>query len=141
MSGSASSSEADAYAFYTTPKGGNGGDGANGAPGETYGSAGSGGGGGGGGGAAGTCTMNAQAKITLQQHDDDRYAPVGASCRASTDITNGRGGTGGAGGAGGAGADGCIILYYGVQKETVSGPMKTSNGKIFLDKLGRLMVV
>lgn len=49
--------------------------------------------------------------------------------------------TGGSGGSGGAGAPGCIILYYGVQKETVSGPMKTSNGKIFLDKLGRLMVV
>lgn len=52
-----------------------------------------------------------------------------------------RSGAGGTGGQGGKGADGCIILYYGAQKETVSGPMKTSNGKIFLDKLGRLMVV
>ena len=119
---------------YNQIHGGNGGDGANGAAGNTYGSAGSGGGGGGGGGATGNVTVRASGTIEMES---DVSGGFSATARAYPPV----GGTGGAGGAGGAGADGCIILYYGVQKETVSGPMKTSNGKIFLDKLGRLMVV
>lgn len=114
--------------------GGSGGDGANGAPGETYGSAGSGGGGGGGGGAAGNVSVSVNGSVEMLR---DVTGSFTVEARAAPPI----GGSGGQGGAGGAGAAGCIILYYGVQKEAVSGPMKTSNGKIFLDKLGRLMVV
>lgn len=119
---------------YHKIRGGNGGDGASGSSGTTYGSAGSGGGGGGGGGAAGNVTVSVNGTIEMLGNVSGGFS-VRARAYPPT------GGTGGTGGAGGAGADGCIILYYGVQKETVSGPMKTSNGKIFLDKLGRLMVV
>lgn len=135
------------YSFTVTDKnsefefkqmtGGKGGNGAKGKDGSTYGSAGSGGGGGGGGGAVGSVTSRAGTSVHVLV-DTGRYGGASvARARAYPPV----GGTGGAGGAGGAGADGCIILYYGVQKETVSGPLKTSNGKIFLDKLGRLMVV
>lgn len=119
---------------YHQIRGGNGGDGASGSSGTTYGSAGSGGGGGGGGGAAGNVTVSVNGTIEMLGN-----VSGGFSARARAYPPSG--GTGGAGGAGGAGTDGCIILYYGVQKETVSGPLKTSNGKIFLDKLGRLIVV
>lgn len=119
---------------YHQIRGGNGGDGASGSSGTTYGSAGSGGGGGGGGGAAGNVTVSVNGTIEMLGN-----VSGGFSVRARAYPPSG--GAGGTGGAGGAGADGCIILYYGVQKETVSGPMKTSNGKILLDKLGRLMVV
>ena len=119
---------------YHQIRGGNGGDGASGSSGTTYGSAGSGGGGGGGGGAAGNVTVSVNGTIEMLGN-----VSGGFSVRARAYPPSG--GTGGAGGAGGAGTDGCIILYYGVQKKTVSGPMKTSNGKILLDKLGRLMVV
>ena len=117
--------------------GGKGGNGAKGKDGSTYGSAGSGGGGGGGGGAVGSVTSRAGTSVHVLV-DTGRYGGASvARARAYPPI----GGSGGQGGAGGAGADGCIILYYGVQKETVSGPLKTSNDKILLDKLGRLMVV
>ena len=114
--------------------GGSGGSGATGASGTTYGSAGSGGGGGGGGGSAGNVTVNVQVTVQLS---GEVIGDASAKATAYPPI----GGSGGTGGAGGSGAGGCIILYYGVQKEAVSGPMKTSNGKIFLDKLGRLTVV
>lgn len=104
--------------------GGDGADGGNGKGGAAYGDGGGGGNGGGGAGGFGSCSVSA-INGTVQTQGTFLGAWI----------------TGGTGGAGGAGADGCIILYYGVQKETVSGPMKTSNGKIFLDKLGRLMVV
>lgn len=52
-----------------------------------------------------------------------------------------RSGAGGTGGQGGKGADGCIILYYGAQREVDSGPLVTADNKVFLDKLGRLIVV
>lgn len=50
------------------------------------------------------------------------------------------GGDGGAGGLGGAGKEGCIILYYGVEKEVKTGAIIGSDNLIRLDKYGRLMV-
>lgn len=121
-------------ATYRQQKGGNGGAGAAGDDGKTYGSSGSGGGGGGGGGAVGNVTVSVTTECEVRQNITGASSSEARAYPPS-------GGAGGTGGAGGAGADGCIILYYGVQKEIVSGPLKTSNGKIFLDKLGRLMVV
>jgi len=43
--------------------------------------------------------------------------------------------------AGGAGGDGCIILYYGAQKNIESGPVMDRTGRFILDKLGRRIVV
>lgn len=48
---------------------------------------------------------------------------------------------GGDGGDGGDGAPGCVILYYGVQGEIVGGQFLDKNGKQFLDKLIRRIIV
>lgn len=114
--------------------GGSGGSGATGASGTTYGSAGSGGGGGGGGGSAGNVTVNVQVTVRLS---GEVIGDASAKATAYRPI----GGSGGTGGAGGSGAGGCIILYYGVQREVDSGPLVTADNKVFLDKLGRLIVV
>lgn len=138
--GTLSPPEAYSSASGTAPRGGNGGDGANGKNGDTYGSAGSGGGGGGGGGGAGTCTLTAQMRISWETYRTQSGARS-ASGAAYTEISDGWGGSGGTGGTGGAGKEGCIILYFGIQTEVSSGPIKTSNGKVFRDRLNRLIVV
>lgn len=114
--------------------GGAGGAGADGSNGSTYGSGGSGGGGGGGGGAAGNASVNTSVSSTFSRE-------VTGSVSATATVSPPRAGAGGAGGSGGSGAAGCILLYYGVKEKIASGPIKTSNGKIFLDKFNRLMVV
>ena len=124
----------DVEAEYGQIRGGSGGDGANGAAGETYGSAGSGGGGGGGGGAAGNVSVSVNGSVEMLR---DVTGAFTVKARAAPPI----GGGGGQGGAGGAGADGCIILYYGAQREVDSGPLVTADNKLFRDKLNRLIVV
>ena len=124
----------DVEAEYGQIRGGAGGNGANGAAGETYGSAGSGGGGGGGGGAAGNVSVSVNGSVEMLR---DVTGAFTVEARAAPPI----GGGGGQGGAGGAGAAGCIILYYGAQREVDSGPLVTADNKLFRDKLNRLIVV
>jgi len=50
-------------------------------------------------------------------------------------------GNGGRGGPGGRGASGCVILYYGVQKEEPHGQLVDKNNRMVLDRLGRRMIV
>ena len=115
-------------------RGGAGGDGANGESGATYGCGGAGGGGGGGGGAAGNASVSTSVTSTFSRE-------VSGSVSATATVDPPRAGAGGSGGSGGSGAPGCIILYYGVQREVDSGPLVTADNKVFLDKLGRLIVV
>lgn len=53
----------------------------------------------------------------------------------------GSAGSGGSGGPGGYGANGCVILYYGIQKKIPAGQFVDKNGKTFLDKISRKFVV
>lgn len=64
--------------------------------------------------------------------------PVGSY---NTNLYSASSGVGGAGSKGGDGGDGLIILYYEIPEDIQSGPIKDKNGKVLLDKLGRLMVV
>lgn len=48
---------------------------------------------------------------------------------------------GGAGGEGGDGADGLVIVYYQVPHEIESGALVCSDNRVFLDRLGRMIVV
>lgn len=108
--------------------------GRDGRDGVSYGSSGGGGSGGNGGGGASGYTV--QAKV------GDRPFDYGSSMLISyIGKTNVEGGKGGSAGSGGHGADGCVILYYGVVEKKPSGPVKGKNGKIRLDKFGRLIVV
>lgn len=116
---------------------GDGGRGANGAPGDTYGSAGSGGAGGGGAGAIGNGSVSAQ---HTYRNRNTGTSSITIGSRSEVSIYPRSGGNGGAGGSGGAGAAGCIIIYYGVAKEVKSGAIIGAEGKIRLDKYGRLMV-
>ena len=115
-------------------RGGAGGDGANGESGATYGCGGAGGGGGGGGGAAGNASVSTSVTSTFS-------IEVSGSVSATATVAPPRAGAGGSGGSGGSGASGCIILYYGAQREVDSGPLVTADNTVFLDKLGRLIVV
>ena len=114
--------------------GGAGGDGAAGSPGQTYGSGGNGGGGGGGGGAVGNGSVSTSVSVKIK-------VTYTGMVSATATVYPPRSGAGGTGGKGGKGADGCIILYYGAQREVDSGPLVTVDNKIFRDKFNRLMVV
>ena len=114
--------------------GGAGGNGAAGSPGQTYGSGGNGGGGGGGGGAVGNGSVSTSVSVKI------KVTYMGMVSAEAT-VYPPRSGAGGTGGQGGKGADGCIILYYGAQREVDSGPLVTVDNKIFRDKFNRLMVV
>lgn len=119
--------------------GGVGGNGAAGEDAKTFGSSGSGGGGGGGSGASGTSSVSTTIKSQLYT------VTSSGSLSVSQSITNyaygARAVAGGVGGKGGCGAAGCIILYYGVRKKLPSGPLVTADGKCFLDKYGRRIIV
>lgn len=116
---------------------GSGGAGANGPAGETYGSGGSGGGGGGGAGAIGSGSVSAQQQSSVYNSGSSNGTwTISAEVR----MYPRSGGDGGAGGLGGAGKEGCIILYYGVEKEVKTGAIIGSDNLIRLDKYGRLMV-
>lgn len=49
--------------------------------------------------------------------------------------------SGGAGGNGGDGAPGCVIIYYGIPQKIESGRFLDKNGRNFLDKLARRVIV
>lgn len=116
---------------------GSGGAGANGPAGETYGSGGSGGGGGGGAGAIGSGSVSAQQQSSVYNSGSSNGTwTISAEVR----MYPRSGGDGGAGGLGGAGKEGCIILYYGVEKEVKTGAIIGSDNLIRLGKYGRLMV-
>ena len=112
----------------------NGKPGADGRNGSTYGSSGSGGGVGNGGSGAGGYTVSIKV--------GDRLFPTGSSYLVG-DITKytAEGGAGGQGGSGGSGAPGCVILYYGIPKKQISGPVRDKNARPLLDRLGRRMIV
>lgn len=81
------------------------------------------GGNGGGGGGGGGGTMSASAYGT------------------SVSTSAGAGGTGGTGSAGGNAGGGAVILYYGVaEPKTTGGALRDKNGKLMLDRLGRILV-
>ena len=115
---------------------GGGGAGANGEDGKTYGSAGSGGHGGGGAGGSGNMSASASSSGSVKKTADGsitlRYY---SNCHYSGFWIRG-----GGGGSGGKGMPGCIIIYYGVKKTVETGPI-VADGKLFLDKFGRRMVV
>ena len=121
-------------------QGGIGGNGANGKAASTFGSSGNGGGGGGGAGATGSASGNISHTSGYPSTPASTTSTMTTSmstwCTASSTTSV----PGGLGGQGGAGADGCIILYYGVAKKVKSGAIMGSDGKIRLDKYGRLMV-
>lgn len=122
------------YVQFYAADGLNGKPGADGRNGSTYGSSGSGGGVGNGGSGAGGYTVSIKV--------GDRLFPTGSSYLVG-DITKytAEGGAGGQGGSGGSGAPGCVILYYGIPKKQISGPVRDKNARPLLDRLGRRMIV
>lgn len=105
-----------------TIRGGNGGEGATPGAADTvikFGCGGHGGHGGGGGGGGGGA-----------------HHPEGSSYQWA-----GSGGAAGTGGKGSAGANGCVIIYYRAPKIVNSGRIVTRDGKIFIDKHARKLVV
>lgn len=48
---------------------------------------------------------------------------------------------GGKASPGADGGDGCILVFFGVPKTYVSGPVKDKNGRVVLDRLGRRIIV
>lgn len=129
---------ADVYIY--PAQGGIGGNGANGAPGQTYGSSGSGGGGGGGAGAIGGSSGNLNVTVGYPSPMSSTTGTTRIAVSITCNSNRGTAVNGGTGGAGGSGADGCIILYFGVQKTIKNGAVMGADNKIRLDKLGRLMV-
>lgn len=57
------------------------------------------------------------------------------------DVWRSPGGPGGLGGYGGRAGDGCVILFYSVEKQTAFGEFRDKNNRGFLDKLGRRIIV
>lgn len=123
-SGGASSSVVTVY-------GGTGGRGGNAAapPKRTVrGGGGDGGHGGGGGGGPGSCFAHYRVKKS-------------SSVTPSLNPTEGSCGSGGSGSAGGQGGDGIIILNYRIPKIVSSGQFVDKNGKRFMDKFIRRLIV
>ena len=84
-------------------------------------------GGGGGGGGAGGLFASAEA-----------YGP--SELPAGIWITK-DGGSAGKGSPGSNGGPGGVILYFGVRKKLVSGPIRDKSGRALLDRLGRRLIV
>ena len=113
----------------TSGKGAEGGDGASPDPPEApnkIGTGGNGGHGGGGGGGAGGVFASAE--------------PFEFGGAAGIWITN-DGGSSGKGSRGSNGGPGGVILYFGVRKKLVSGPIRDKSGRALLDRLGRRLIV
>lgn len=122
------------YVRFYAADGLDGKDGAAGRSGSTYGSSGSGGSVGNGGSGAGGYTVSIKV--------GDRLFPTGSAYLVgSITKSTGQGGLGGRGGSGGAGAPGCVILYYGIPKKQISGPVQDKNACLLLDRLGRRIIV
>lgn len=83
------------------------------------------GGGGGGGGGGGLVMMT----VTSGNGSSLSASQAGAA-----------GGAGGAGSRGTSGRSGGVIFYYAEAKEAASGSPLDKNGKLFLDRLGRILV-
>lgn len=121
--------------------GGSGGNGGDGNDGLNYGCGGDGGGGGGGAGAAGSGSCNASTEAYwgyAQAHEDDKYnvsVAINAIISRTGSITPGKGGKAG------KGKEGCVIVYFGLPKGGDAGPFVTADGKYFLDKHSRMVVV
>lgn len=145
--GAANGSTSTYYAGVTYNQGGNeyfvqfhaaagldGKDGADGRSGSAYGSSGSGGSVGNGGSGAGGYTVSIKM--------GDKLFPTGSAYLVGgiTKYTA-EGGSGGRGGSGGSGAPGCVILYYGIPKKQISGPVQDKNARRLLDRLGRRIIV
>ena len=99
--------------------GGGGANGGNGADGAAYGA-------GGGGGGAGACA-GVSVSVTNAEQCSGRY--------------NGTSTSGGRGGIGGNGADGCIIVFYGIQRIIPHGAFQTSDGKWMFERQHRRLIV
>ena len=120
------------------PAGGSGGKGANGKNGNTYGSAGDGGSGGGGAGAMGPLSVSASITGTITRANISYNGTETFTAAATLPTWSVAGGSGG---TGGNGVDGCILLYYGVEKTEQSGPFITKDDLYFIDSFGRRLVV
>lgn len=94
---------------------------------DKIGAGGNGGHGGGGGGGAGGLFASAEA-----------YGP--SELPAGIWITK-DGGSAGKGSPGSNGGPGGVILYFGVRKKLVSGPIRDKSGRALLDRLGRRLIV
>ena len=122
------------YVSFHAASGLDGKDGRDGSNARTYGSSGSGGSVGNGGSGAGGYT------VTIKV--GDRLFPTGSSYLVNGITRNAAdGGRGGRGGSGGYGASGCVILYYGIPKKQISGPVQDKNARRLLDRLGRRIIV
>ena len=124
------------YAMGYGIRGGYGGDGGNGENGKNYGCGGAGGGGGGGGGASGSVSTSVTLQIRSSSSNSSGSVQVWVQAEAS-----GRAYKGGAGGTAGEGVEGCVIIYYGIREVKAAGPLVDAQNKLFLDKLGRRLVV
>ena len=126
-------------------KPGLGGDGANGANGVAYGSGGDGGGGAGGIGKSGNMSLTSTINISVTRLRDweGNLDPANVGILAYARLTgpNITSAELPKGGTAGSGAPGCIILYWGTKKEKKSGLFKDKPERIFLDRLGRRIIV
>lgn len=115
---------------------GRGGDGADAAAPEkaaAYGAGGDGGNGGGGGGIG--STGYTECRIRTSSWGEPAYTVAALNSYAAARSAGGRGS------AGGEAGDGCVLVYFGVPRTYVSGPVRDKNGKKVLDRLGRRIIV
>lgn len=116
-----------------------GGKGANGADAvapekpSTYGTGGTGGNGGGGGGIGGSGYTSC--RIRTGAWGEPKYEVATLNSYAAERSVGGKASPGADGG------DGCILVFFGVPKTYVSGPVKDKYGRMVLDRLGRRIIV
>lgn len=119
-----------------TAYGGRGADGADAAAPEKpsiYGTGGTGGNGGGGGGIGGSGYTSC--RIRTGAWGEPRYEVATLNSYAAERSAGGRPSDGSGGG------DGCVLVFFGVPKTYVSGPVRDKSGKMVLDRLGRRIIV
>lgn len=109
---------------YVSLGGADGADGSDGLDATVYGCGGNGGNGGAGGGAI------ASVSVTINSPHQ--------TARGSNSVANSHGGDGG---SGGKGADGCIIVFYGIQRIIPHGAFQTSDGKWMFERQHRRLIV
>lgn len=139
---SASVSAASRTGTATCPavNGGTGGDGAAGSAAQRPGSGGDGGGGGGGAGAPGKGTVSCTSQVTGTVRSNASSASQNFSVTAYAHTKSASSAAGRAG-PGGLGAEGCVIVYYALPKQTRSGWAKEKNGRFRLDRTSRRCIV
>ena len=129
---------ASAYVSSTsaTAYGGRGADGADAAAPDkpsAYGTGGAGGNGGGGGGIGGSGYTSC--RVRTGAWGEPRYEVATLNSYVAEQSA------GGSPSGGGEGGDGCVLVFFGVPKTYVSGPVKDKNGRMVLDRLGRRIIV